>query len=564
MKKTINSACVFYILLLKTKMNQIINQFKNNRKSGLVVSIVSIPLSISLAIASWATPLQWLISAIRAMWLASIFSSSKHNVFWPAGALSGIILAFSLSHWPAFLPYIAITSWVFLLVAYISKAIRYITLIPAAWLQWFLFAVWLTILISQIPSWLWITIPTHEKIYLNIIEIFNSLWKTNIISLVMTIGWLWFLFFTKKKRPKIPWAIILSLIGIAIWAAIQQEWLPHVSLLIDKYPNLSFWLRDFSYTKELKTIWSNSHIIFEIIKVSAVIAIVTILETIISWKIWEKMTKVSFDKDKEIFGNAIVNIGSWLMWWIPATAVLVRTALNVKSWASSKYSQWIAALSTLIISALLFNNIFTLLPMSIIAAILIFIAVWIMDFSILKKFYTYKKTSFYIILITITFSILFDTIVGILVWTILTLLIFIARITYTDPRVTIFRKKDFFTKTKLTTYIKKQEIGDIIIIKFAWELNYLNIDYQFNEIKKIKSGSIIIFSFEQISDIDIDGLEYLEDIIHYLEHKKVVIYITWRNKWIKDICLRTKTINELNEKWFIYNSKTELLRQLWI
>jgi len=187
-----------------------------------------------------------------------------------------------------------------------------------------------------------------------------------------------------------------------------------------------------------------------------------------------------------------------------------------------------------------------------------------MDFSILKKFYTYKKTSFYIILITITFSILFDTIVGILVWTILTLLIFIARITYTDPRVTIFRKKDFFTKTKLTTYIKKQEIGDIIIIKFAWELNYLNIDYQFNEIKKIKSGSIIIFSFEQISDIDIDGLEYLEDIIHYLEHKKVVIYITWRNKWIKDICLRTKTINELNEKWFIYNSKTELLRQLWI
>ncbi|AHB41574.1 hypothetical protein P148_SR1C00001G0784 [candidate division SR1 bacterium RAAC1_SR1_1] len=545
-------------------MKNIINQIKSNWKSGLVVAIVSIPLSISLAIASGATPLQGLISAIWAMGLAALFASSQYNVFGPAGALSGILLAFTLTHGATYLPIIAIISGLLLLVAYFSKSIRYITLIPAAGLQGFLFAVGLTILVSQIPGGLGISIPTHEKIYLNIIEIFNNLSSINRISFGVCLSGLGFLFFAKKKRPKVPGAIILSLLGIGIGFGVHQGWFPNIALLSNKYPNLSFGLRDFSYIQNTKALLSNTNAITDIVKISAVIAIVTILETIISGKIGEKMTKVGFNKDKEIFGNAIANIGSGLMGGIPATAVLVRTALNIKSGATSKYSQGLAALTALVISALLFNNVFTLLPMSIIAAILIFIAIGIMDFSILKKFYTFEKTSFYLIIITIVCSIVFDTITGILVGTSLTLLIFIARTTYTEPRVTIFRNKQFFTKTDLTKYITQQQSGDIIIMKLAGELNYLNIDYQFTEMKKIVSGSVMIFSLDQLSDIDIDGLEYFEDIVHHLEGKKVTMYITGWNKGIKEMCFRVPSLKKLNDNGLIYDSKSELLQHLGI
>ena len=111
------------------------NNFKTNRKSGLVVAIVSIPLSLSLAIASGATPLQGIITAIWAMAIATMFASSQHNIFGPAGALSGILLGFSLIHGAGYLPYIAIISGIFLLITYWTKIIRYITLIPAAGLQ---------------------------------------------------------------------------------------------------------------------------------------------------------------------------------------------------------------------------------------------------------------------------------------------------------------------------------------------------------------------------------------------------------------------------------------------
>ena len=92
------------------------------------------------------------------------------------------------------------------------------------------------------------------------------------------------------------------------------------------------------------------------------------------------------------------------------TAVFVRTSLNINSGAQSKRSQAIASLSVLAICLVVFNNLFVLLPMSVIAAILISIAIGILDISVFKHFYGFKKTSFYIVLITIIVSVFVDAI----------------------------------------------------------------------------------------------------------------------------------------------------------
>lgn len=544
------------------KFSDIKENLKKNRKSGLVVAIVNIPLSLSLAIASWATPLQWIITAIWAMIIAAIFASSKHNIFGPAWALSGILLGFSLIYWAGYFPYIAIISGVFLLIAYRTKVIRYITLIPAAGLQGFLFAVWLTILISQIPNALGITIPIHETIYLNIKEILLNLdlvqWTPTLVTIIGVI----FLQGMKKIYPKIPWAIILSLLWIWIWFTIQQWWFPHMTLLIEKYPTLNFSLWEMSYIKSFSNIIGDSKLLIAILQTSAIIAIISILETIISGKIGERITKVEFNKDKEIFGNALANIGSGIMWGMPATGVLVRTALNIKSGATSKRSEWIASFGVLLICLLLFNGFFTLLPMSIIAAILISIAIGIMEFKILKQFYILQKTSFYIILITIIIAIFQDTVFAILIWTALTLLIYLKRISNKNLKVTVFRNKKFLTKTILDDYIPIQQKNDVIILKLTWEINYLNNESYLNFITKLKDPQMIIFSFSQTSDIDIDWIEALENIITTLKEQGQDVHLTGINdKWIKRICSHINIINQLQEENKIHSSTSELLMQ---
>ena len=60
--------------------------------------MINIPLSISLAVASGATPIQGLITGIWAGIFASFFASSHFNVYGVAGALSSILLTFVLAH----------------------------------------------------------------------------------------------------------------------------------------------------------------------------------------------------------------------------------------------------------------------------------------------------------------------------------------------------------------------------------------------------------------------------------------------------------------------------------
>ena len=73
-------------------------------------------------------------------------------------------------------------------------------------------------------------------------------------------------------------------------------------LLVDKYPEITFKLVDFSFFTQLQ-FDSFSHfyeIIKSLFKISLVVAIIAIIETIISAKIAEKMTKIKFNKDREV------------------------------------------------------------------------------------------------------------------------------------------------------------------------------------------------------------------------------------------------------------------------
>lgn len=56
-----------------------------NLKPGITVSLVSLPLSISLAIASGASPVQGIITACWAGLVSALFGGSHYNVVGPTG-----------------------------------------------------------------------------------------------------------------------------------------------------------------------------------------------------------------------------------------------------------------------------------------------------------------------------------------------------------------------------------------------------------------------------------------------------------------------------------------------
>ncbi len=75
---------------------------------------------------------------------------------------------------------------------------------------------------------------------------------------------------------------------------------------------------------EFPTSFNKKMVSFDIVQGSAAIAFIAILETLISAKIADGMTKTKHDPHKEVLGLAIANVVSGIVGGIPATAALAR------------------------------------------------------------------------------------------------------------------------------------------------------------------------------------------------------------------------------------------------
>lgn len=178
----------------------------------------------------------------------------------------------------------------------------------------------ITIASTQLNSALGITPHMqHEALYQNVLQTFSQIGETNWLAFSLFLASFVFLQIMKKFVPKIPGAIPLTVIGVALGglatylqgAHLWPTAFPLVQTIASKFPTLAFSLVDIPNFSSIRSdIFSDLETIKIVVRYSFIIAVIAILETIISAKIAEKMTKQGFDKDKEVFGLGMANIFS--------------------------------------------------------------------------------------------------------------------------------------------------------------------------------------------------------------------------------------------------------------
>lgn len=215
------------------------------------------------------------------------------------------------------------------------------------------------------------------------------------------------------------------------------------------------------------------------------------------------MTKIPFDKDKEVKGLALANIFSGVFGGMPATAVLVRTALNAKSGATDRISAMIAALGTLILAAVGFGA-FKFLPMSVVAAILMAIALGMIEIHLYKRIWKYDRFAFMLTLLTALITVLDDPLVAILATTSIALIVFLKKVSDGNVRVSVLRDGAYHAKIRLKDYVRDQRKGDTVIYKMNGSLTYLNIESQLEQVERVTLPDRMIISFSNTSIIDLD------------------------------------------------------------
>jgi len=511
-------------------------EIKRNLKPGITVSLVSVPLSISLAIAGGATPVMGVLTAFWAGLFSAIFGGSHYNVVGPTGALSGVLTAGSLKYGTQVLPIFAIVAGLMCFLVWLFKLDRYVMFIPSSVIHGFTVGVAFIIALNQTNSALGLTgIPLKETFLENTYESLIHIGNTNFISLLFFAINLTALIILGRKWPQIPWAIIISSFGILVGFLTSKNYIPlELLTLSGRYGEMNFQIVNIP---QLDSRLLN----FEIISSSVGVAFIAILETLMSARIADGMTKSEHNQRREVLSISISNIITGALGGIPATAALARTALNIKSGATSRISGLINAIFVLLLS-LVFLPLFKFIPMSTIAALLVMTSIKMVSRDHLVHMYKFDKSTFWISILSAVICVVIDTMAGILVGGVISLLIFTDQMSigHTEMQLNkgkkalsrvdlkqfdeMEKKKTRISSTNFQSLPQVEEFGDTLVYRITGQLTYINSIAHIHRIKRFaKQNGLknVIISLRYLWYTDLDGIDAMKEMVDILEAERV-------------------------------------------
>jgi len=496
-----------------------LEHIKDNWKAGLTVALVSLPLSISLAVASKVSPTAGIITAMWAGLVAAIFGGSNFNIIGPTGALSGIIAVYALTNGVRAVALLTLMSGIFILCAYLLKLERYLIFIPSSVMHGFTLGVAFIIGLNQFNYAFGLkNIPQHKQFFANVVESLRHINEFSWISLVIFLSFFSGLLLLRTFAPKIPGAVVLAPVGILIGFLSKLAFVPlRVQTLGDNFFNITF-----KFFERPSLMWSSS-----LIGTAAIIALIAILETMLSAKIADTMTHTKHDARKEMLGLGLANLVSGFVGGMPATAALARTSLNIKTRATHKSAAAINVFFIVILS-LFFLAYFTYIPLAVIAAILVYVAVQMIEAHHFVTFFRYERTNFWIALIVAAATIGKNPMVGILLGATISLIVVLEKISQGQCDIKISKRNgDVIGALAANAARTFDKTADVVMYSMKGKLCYINSGAHVARFETdLEHYTYIIVRLQEIYFIDLDGVAALDDIIKRAEARGQIIMIS--------------------------------------
>jgi len=392
------------------------NHFKNDLVSGFSVSLIALPLCLGIAIASGVPPLAGLITAIVGGLFGSRISGSFVTISGPAAGLIVIILGAvdslggggvenNFEGYPHALGAIVIAGLIMALFGFFKTG-KVGDYFPSATVHGMLSAIGLIILIKQFypaigvaaPAGSILEVAAHIPLALRSAHLPSAI--IGLVSLAILIvhsrinlPWL-------KKIPA-PMIVLLVSVGLGAW---MND--PKVALV--ELPHQLFGEGGVTFPSFSKIttgpFWT------------AVIgiALVAALESLLSAKAVDELDpyqrKSNLDKDLVAMGSS--SSLAALIGGLPMISEIVRSSANVNNGGKTQWANFFHGLF-LLLFLLIASPLIELIPLSALAAMLVFTGFRLSSPKEFKHMLEIGKTEFIIFIITLVAVLATDLIVGI-------------------------------------------------------------------------------------------------------------------------------------------------------
>ncbi len=493
---------------------------KNDLPSGLVVFLVALPLCLGIALASGAPFFSGLISGIIGGIVIGSLSSSKLSVSGPAAGLAALVLAAitNIGSFELFLCAVLIAGILQMLMG-IARLGGIANYFPSSVIKGMLTSIGILIIAKQIPHAfgydrdekgnLTELLPYGNEDWHELLQPFQHInvgvFIICIISIVIMV--IWEKPFIKNKVKFIPGALVAVVVSVLLNEffkainspmLIEQEHLVQIEAAGSASEFFSFFtLPDF-----------NGFLNSKVIVTGFMIAIIATLETLLSVEAIDNLDpeRRVTNTNKELIAQGIGNTISGLIGGLPITSVIVRSSANLNAGAKTKLSTIFHGL-LLLICVILIPRLLNLIPLSSLAAILILTGYKLCKLSIFSQMYKNGKYQYLPFFVTVLVIISIDLLgiypplrgEGLLAGVIAGIIVASIAILHGNLKNSYYFHKEQYHD------------GDIIKIRLAEELSFLNKGSIRETLDRLPANSKVIIDASSTQYIDFDVLELIKE-----------------------------------------------------
>ncbi len=501
----------------KNLFKAFLGELPQNIFAGFVVSLIALPLGFGLALASGAPPISGVIAAIVGGTVVAILGGSNVTITGPGNGLVVVVLA-------------AITTlgagdmqqgYLYTLAAIVISGIIMVILgflrlgslgdfFPSSAIQGMLAAIGIGIFAKQIHVMFGNNSAKGSIVELigqvpnGIIDLINTDNKSVLFAGIVGIVSLLIMVFYSKIRNKyfqlIPapmWIVVLSVGMYYYYDMFSTSSYPIDKSLLINLPDdvlSNFAFPDFSKAYQ----WDF---------INAVIAITLIasIESLLSIKAVDKLDplKRRSNVNKDIRALGLATVISGFLGGLNVVTVIARSSVNVNQKGSNRSANFFHAIF-LVLFILLFATELRKIPLSALAAILVYTGFKLASPENIKKVFKIGKEQLIIFLVTLLTTITTSLITGILVGILVTFIIHLV----INKSITLFTRNIF----KPNVLMFKEDGKYYVSVKnFSSFLNYTKLKAKLDQIPE-NEDAIIDFSLCDFIDHSV-----MENLNNYAE-----------------------------------------------
>ncbi|PYF06173.1 SulP family inorganic anion transporter [Ureibacillus chungkukjangi] len=365
--------------------------------SGIVVALALIPEAIAFSIIAGVDPMVGLYASFCVAVIIAFVGGRPGMISAATGAMALLMVPLVRDHGVEYLLAATILTGIIQILFGIFKVAKIMKFIPNAVMIGFVNALAILIFMAQVPHFIGISNMTYVFVAITLVIVY---------TLPRFV-----------KAIPAPLVALVILTAVAMFSGFELRTIGDLGNITQSLP--SFLIPNVPFNFETLQI---------ILPYSLALAIVGLLESLLTAQIVDDMTGTASNKNKEARGQGIANVVTGFFGGMAACAMIGQSVINIKSGGRGRLSSLVAG-SFLMFLIIVLGDLVVKIPMSVLVGIMIMVSIGTFDWSSFKYLAKAPRTDAIVMLATVIIVVYtHDLSIGVLAGVLLSAIFFVVKI----------------------------------------------------------------------------------------------------------------------------------------